>query len=167
MRKHIFICSHLLAISLMMIPFAHTHARAGNEDALKDVSTVKVITMISSEKPKKVLGQLDSLIPLHDQLRAQGVKLELVVVFIGPSVRFVMAEPDEETLFEHDFYLRKIENTLKQLAKLKSVMEVCTFSTNVFKLDHNKLIKPLKPVGNGYISMVGYQAKGYESLPLF
>jgi hypothetical protein len=40
-------------------------------------------------------------------------------------------------------------------------------ATQVFGIDNNTLVPGLTLVGDGFISLIGYQAQGYHLVPVF
>jgi hypothetical protein len=45
-------------------------------------------------------------------------------------------------------------------------MEACSFATRLFGIDNGTLLEGIKPVGNTFVSLTGYHAQGYASIPL-
>jgi hypothetical protein len=44
---------------------------------------------------------------------------------------------------------------------------VCSVATRVFGIDNNTILSGMKPVSDGFISLIGYQAQGYHLVPVF
>lgn len=45
--------------------------------------------------------------------------------------------------------------------------EICAVATRVFGIDNSTVLPGLKLVGDGFISLIGYQAQGYHLVPVF
>jgi intracellular sulfur oxidation DsrE/DsrF family protein len=43
-------------------------------------------------------------------------------------------------------------------------VEVCQYALKVLKVDPKTIIPEVSQVGNGFISIVGYQAQGYKAV---
>ncbi len=43
-------------------------------------------------------------------------------------------------------------------------MEVCLYAAKVLGVDPNSILPEIDHVGNGFISIVGYQAQGYSDI---
>jgi len=46
-------------------------------------------------------------------------------------------------------------------------MEACSVATKLFNVSNKSLLNGIKPVGNTFVSLTGYQAKGYASIPIY
>ncbi len=64
-------------------------------------------------------------------------------------------------------YLDKIAAQLAELQQQGVRMEACSVATRLFKLDNDSLIEGIKPVGNTFVSLTGYQAQGYVNIPIY
>ena len=55
----------------------------------------------------------------------------------------------------------KFQATLRQMQKEGVKMEVCLYAAKVLGIDPTTLMPEIDQVGNGFISVAGYQAQGY------
>jgi intracellular sulfur oxidation DsrE/DsrF family protein len=46
-------------------------------------------------------------------------------------------------------------------------LEICTIATKVFNVDASSILPGIKQVHNGWISLIGYQSKGYALIPVY
>ena len=46
-------------------------------------------------------------------------------------------------------------------------LEICLFAAEVFGVDPASVLPEIKRVGNGWISLIGYQSKGYALVPAY
>jgi intracellular sulfur oxidation DsrE/DsrF family protein len=46
-------------------------------------------------------------------------------------------------------------------------LEICLIAAKVFNVDPASVLPEIKRVGNGWISMIGYQAQGYSLVPVY
>lgn len=100
-------------------------------------------------------------------MQAQGVKPDFVLVYIGPSVQYLSSTPGAEIEKTHSAVLMEIESNVEKLAALGIKQEICAVATEVFGIDNNSLFADLNLVGDGFISLIGYQAQGYHLVPVF
>lgn len=100
-------------------------------------------------------------------LQAQGVKPDFVMVYIGPSVQYLTSSPSAEVENSHSAVLMEIESNVEKLAALGIKQEICAVATQVFGIDNKTLLPELNLVGDGFISLIGYQAQGYHLVPVF
>lgn len=159
----------LLCLMLFAPLFAVQAVAAPINDAaaLQGVKEGKGVFLIDFSDPKKTAFYLEIIKGTHDGLTRQGVKPEFVIVYIGPTVRFLSTQPDEELVFEQGDALKAIADRVKELDQLGVRQEICTIATKVFKVPNETVLPGLTLVGDGFISLIGWQTQGYKLVPLF
>ncbi len=88
-------------------------------------------------------------------------KPQVVVVFHGPAVKLLTKDSSgfpEDARGEVD----KFHEMIRQLKKDGVKLEVCLYAVKVMGVDPATLLPEIDQVGNGFISVVGYQAQGYS-----
>ena len=104
----------------------------------------------------------------HKGMKAQGVEPDFILVYIGPSVKYLSSEPSKETEQQVDAaVLLDIESNVEALAELGIRQEVCAVATRVFGIDNDTVFSEMTLIGDGFISLIGYQAQGYHLVPVF
>ena len=74
-----------------------------------------------------------------------------------------MVSKDREQIeFEEHMHLDKIAKQIADLNAQGVRMEACSVATRLFKVDNKSLLDGIKPVGNTFVSLTGYQAQGYS-----
>ena len=160
----------LFAVLMMGLAFAGAPALAADKpndaDALKGVKEGKVVFDVNMANPKKMTLYLSVIRETVDDLRRQGVKPDVILAFRGRSVNLINKnrEAMELTEFEH---LDKIAQQLADLREQGVRMEACSVATRLFGVDNKKLLDGIKPVGNTFVSLTGYQAQGYANIPIY
>lgn len=134
--------------------------------ALSGIKEGKGVYLISLDNPQKAALYLEIIKSTHQSMTAQGVEPNFVLVFVGETVRFLTTEPAEEYK-EIKPVLQAIASSIKELKKLGVRQEVCVIATNFFNVPNEKMLPGLSLVGNGFTSLIGYQAKGYGLVPIF
>lgn len=155
----------ILVVSILISQ--HLLAETPNDsDALKDVTTGKVIFDINMADAKKMTLYLMVINQTVDDLKRQNVAPDVILAFRGLSVRLISKNRDnmELTDFEH---LDKIVQQLSQLKQEGVRMEACSVATKLFNVDNKLLLDGIKPVGNTFVSLTGYQAQGYANIPIY
>ena len=99
-------------------------------------------------------------------LTKQGVKPDVILAFRGLSVRLISKDREQIQLEEH-VHLDKIAEQLADLSNQGVRMEACSVATRLFKIDNKSLLDGIKPVGNTFVSLTGYQAQGYANIPIY
>lgn len=140
-------------------------AQYDDADALAGVKQTKVLFDINLSEPQKLGLYLQVINQTHDDLLRQGHRPEMVVAFRGASVRLIgtehwsFSEEDQEIL-------QKSAALLKDL-KAKGVrLEACSIATDLFRIDNSTILPEIKVVGNTFVSLTGYQSKGYALVPI-
>lgn len=135
--------------------------------ALQGVTQGKGVFLIDFADPKKTAFYLDIIKGTHAGMLRQGVKPDFVIVYIGPTVRFLTTAPDGELDLEHGDSLKAIASHVKALNDLGVRHEVCAVATRVFNVDNATILPGMQLVGDGFISLIGWQTQGYKLVPLF
>lgn len=135
--------------------------------ALQGVKEGKGIFLIDFSDPKKTAFYLEIIKGTHAGLTRQGVKPNFVIVYIGPTVRFLSTAPDGELELEQGDALKAIAERVKELSQLGIRQEICAIATKVFKVPNETVLPGLTLVGDGFISLIGWQTQGHKLIPLF
>ena len=139
-----------------------------NRAALADLKTGKGVFLADIGDARKLNFYLEVIEGTVGGMKSQGVTPDFVLVYIGPSVKFLTTtpSPEAEALAAGNLLL-DIEANVAKLAELGVRQEVCAVATQVFGVENDSLMPGLTPVGDGFVSMIGYQAQGYELVPVF
>jgi len=135
--------------------------------ALQGVKEGKGVFLIDFSDPKKTAFYLEIIRGTHAGLIRQGVNPHFVIVYIGPTVRFLSTRPDDELELEYGDALTAIAEQVKALHQLGVRQEICTIATRVYKVPNDTVLPGLTLVGDGFISLIGWQTQGYKLIPLF
>lgn len=159
MRKIPFLLFFLLLSSLACA------APPDNSGALSGLSSVGVIFDVNAGNPRKLLLRLKLIEETVTAIAREGVKPEVVVAFRGGATLFMTR--DVKYLPEEDLpYREQIQTQVRQLKTLGYHLEQCAVAVRLLKVDPKDIIAEVPLVGNGYISMIGYQNRGYAMVPM-
>ena len=135
--------------------------------ALNGVKETRSVFLIDFTNPRKTAFYLNIINGTHEGLVRQGVTPDMVLVFIGETVRYLSTEPDDLLAMEYGDELTSIAESAKTL-KAKGVrMEVCAVATEVFGVDNADVLSEMSVVGDGFISLIGWQTQGHKLVPIF
>jgi intracellular sulfur oxidation DsrE/DsrF family protein len=156
----------------IMLLFAGHLVLAGNpaindQAALGDLKVGKGVFLIDIGDAKKLNLYLEVIQGTYKGMKDQGVDPDFVLVFIGPSVKYLSASPSADTEQAAGGVLMDIESNVEALASLGVRQEVCAVATGVFGIDNKTIFPGMTLVGDGFISLIGYQAQGYHLVPVF
>jgi intracellular sulfur oxidation DsrE/DsrF family protein len=135
--------------------------------ALGDLKTGKGVFLVDIGDAKKLNFYLEVIQGTYKGMKDQGVDPDFVLVFIGPSVKYLSTSPSDEIEQAVGGVLMEIESNVEALATLGVKQEVCAVATRVFGIDNKTLLPGLTLVGDGFISLIGYQSQGYHLVPVY
>lgn len=119
--------------------------------ALQGVKDGKGVFLIDFSDAKKTAFYLEIIKGTHAGLTRQGVKPSFVIVYIGPTVRFLTTAPDGELELEQGDALKAIADQVKELNQLGVRQEICAIATKVSKVPDETVLPGLTLVGDGFI----------------
>lgn len=154
--------------ALFLVHAALAEAAAINDKgALANLKTGKGVFLVDIGDAKKMNFYLEVIQGTYKGMKDQGVEPDFLMVYIGPSVKYLTSEPSEVAEKEAGPVLLDMEANVAKLAELGVRQEVCAVATRVFGIDNTALFPGLTLVGDGFISLIGYQAQGYHLVPVF
>lgn len=138
-----------------------------NQAALGDLKVGKGVFLVDIGDAKKLNFYLNVIQGTYKDMKDQGVEPDFVLVYIGPSVKYLSTSPSADTEQTAGGVLLEIESNVEALAALGVKQEICAVATEAFGIDNDKLIPDLSLVSDGFISLIGYQSQGYNLVPVF
>jgi len=136
-----------------------------NTRALSGLSAVKAYFDVNTGVPAKLKSKLLFIDKSFEQLVQSGVKPEFIVGFRSAASNFV-TKGDEDYVFDDDEIAakKKVHEWILLFKKRGIIMEQCMLSAEIYEIDPQDFLPELEPVNNGYVSMIGYQTKGYSQI---
>jgi intracellular sulfur oxidation DsrE/DsrF family protein len=152
----------ILIMSLFLVLQVSSAVAGEYDNALKDVKGVKVVFNVSPGKPAFANTVFW---PVRNVYQDEAVstlpeKPQVAIVFHGPVVKLLSSD---RSGFDNKDYaeIDKFQATLKQMKEEGVKLEVCLYAAKVLGVDPATLMPEIDQVGNGFISVAGYQAQGY------
>jgi intracellular sulfur oxidation DsrE/DsrF family protein len=99
-------------------------------------------------------------------IRAITKKPEFVVIFIGPAVKLTTKNRSGATA-EDQKILDEFASTISDLSKNGIKFEICLIAVKGFGVEPSSILPEIRQVGNGWISLIGYQDSGYSLVPVY
>lgn len=157
-----------ILLSACILLTSATMGMAGDYKALKDVQSVKTVFDFRDGNPEYALVHIKLL---HDTYKDKAIrdvtdKPDFVVVFMAGSVK-LLSNNRESFSPEEIKFLEEMDNVIKAMANDGIRMEICAFAANFFTVDLETVSPLISRVDNGWISSIGYQAKGYTLVPVY
>ena len=162
-RKIIIVISLFIAISLLSVVSA---VFAEEYKAMKGIESAKAVFDERESNPKNAALHLKVIHQTFKELAAMKKNPVFVLEFIGPSVKLI-SKNREGFSPEDQKSLDEIANTILAMSKDGIKLEICLVAAKVFNVDPASVLPEIKRVGNGWISMIGYQAQGYSLVPVY
>ena len=164
--------SRMIIIGLFLfacLTFVTASQGYGEEyEALKGLKSIKAVFDVRIDNPKSAALHLKLVHDTYKDNKIMAVtkKPAFVVIFMGPSVR-VISKKKEGFSPEEQKALDEIAATISEMSKDGIRLEICLFAAKVFNVDPASVLPGIKHVPNGWVSLIGYEAKGYSLVPAY
>ena len=161
--------SKLKAALYMLFAAAFSYAGiAGAADdhiALQGVSEGKIAFDLKDGEGRALLARLDVIEETRQSLIQQGVTPHFILAFRGPATRLVQTDQDKIKPEERE-NAAKVAAKIKEMSAARGVdgFEQCSLAARQQGTSTDKVLPQIRVVGNGFISLMAYQAKGYAYL---
>jgi hypothetical protein len=108
---------------------------------------------------------------VHDTYKDNNImavtkKPAFVVIVIGPSVKLI-SKKKEGFSPEEQKVLDEIANTISESSKDGMKLEMWLFAAKVVNVDPASVVPSIKHVPNGWVSLIGYEARGYPLVAVY
>ena len=135
---------------------------AGYDNALKGVKSYNAVYEVTQENPKVANIVFWAVKNSYEvaEVKALGKAPGIAVVFHGPAVK--MLSSDRAPFNEAEWAeVEKFQETLRQMKKDGVKLEVCLYAVEVMGVDKTRIMPEIDQVGNGFVSVIGYQMQDY------
>lgn len=165
-----FIKRKLMSCALMAVLAVFGHAGAADTDpdrqaALKGLDRVRVVVDVNVGDPKLLLTRMRLLDETYSQLVDSAMTPSVVVAFRGgatPFVTRIQSTDSPETLDAK----KEMAQWVALFESLGFTLEVCGIAAEAREIAVEDFLAPVTVVPNGYVSLIGYQNRGYALLPM-
>lgn len=163
------ICLGLALGPLGYVQADTTTAAAPNDaHALQGVKTGKVVFDINIPgDAKKMALYLQVIKQTFEDLQRQNVKPDMILAFRGLAVKLISTQQPDDLPLDHEEALSQVAEIIAELQAKGVRVEACTVATTLFNVPHDSLLPGVVPVGNTFVSLTGYHAQGYASIPIY
>ena len=150
-----------IAMALLVAP-SSASAQADDRAALAGIKEAKIAFDLTSGDPKLLLSRLNVIEETRQSLIKQGVQPNFVLTFRGPATRLVQTDL-EKIKPEDRADAQKIAARLNEMSKASGVqsLEQCSVAIRQQETKAENVLPQIKVIGNSWISLMAYQAKGY------
>lgn len=157
----------LTASFLLLLTVTHVVVAAewNDQQALSGLTDTRTLFDINVSEASKLALYLEVIKMTHEDLVRQGRTADFVIAFRGASVRLITTE-DWSFGDDDRQSLHKSAELLDELQKLGVKLEACAIAVNLFKVEPKSLLPGITMVGNTFVSLTGYQNRGYALVPI-
>lgn len=140
-----------------------TPAISGDYAALDGVKRVKAVFDVSQGSPQTANLVFWAVNNVYDDasVRSLSEPPKVAVVFHGPAVKMISTDRKGFKASDNKS-LDEFANMIRQMKKDGVQFEVCDYALKVLGVDPNSVLPEVDHVGNGFISIAGYQTQGYS-----
>lgn len=150
---------------MCLLPTVAFSMDVGNEHALLDLPTIKIVWDVNVGDAKLLLRRLEMIDETYTQLMDAGVATTMVVAFRGEASRYV-TRGAKYVEAEQEPTKTKIQGWIRQFSENGFRLEQCAIAARTWRIDPADFLPEVRLVQNGYISLAAYQNKGYALVPM-
>jgi intracellular sulfur oxidation DsrE/DsrF family protein len=160
-----FMISLPIAIVISLISIAKVYSQEFK--ALEGLESINAVVDFRKDNPKEVATYLNLIHQTY-----MGVKMNInentdfVIVFTGPVVKLLCTNKDGFPSEEHEI-IDNIADMIAIMSKDGIKMEICLYATQAFGIESDSILPEIAQILNGWLSLIGYQAKHYSLLPIY
>jgi len=140
-------------------------AYAATPDSLTGIDTAKFVVDLNQGDAKKLKLRLSLILETIENIEENGVKTDVVVAVRGGASKFMLMT-DAMVNYDEAKLKAEIFELTSKLAKKGVKLEQCAVALRILKIDPKEVHPKFEVVKNGYVSLIGYQNKGYALLPM-
>ena len=150
----------LVAAVFTMVPdLSHADGYGNSLKGVKGISAVFDVSLADPKMANIVFWAVKNVYEESD-VKALSGKPAVAVVFHGGAVKLLSSD---KMLFSKEQWpeVEKFQQTLRKMKADGVNLEVCMYAVKVVGVDTKTLMPEIDQVGNGFVSVVGYQMQGY------
>ncbi len=136
-----------------------------NSSALQGLTEVKVYFDVSAGKPDGLLQRMDLVEQTLRQLEQNGLAVKAVIGFRAGASRYITAGK-HYVLDEEIAVKEKIAEWVQKFAARDVTVEQCSIAAAQQDIAATDFLPEVTVVQNGFVSLIGYQSKGYAVIPM-
>ena len=135
--------------------------------SLEGLESINTIVDFRKDNPQEVATYLNLIHQTYMGVKMNiNENIDFVIVFTGPVVKLLCTNKDGFPSEEHET-IDKIAEHITAMTKDGMKMEICLYATNAFGIESDSILPELEQILNGWLSVIGYQAKHYSLLPIY
>jgi intracellular sulfur oxidation DsrE/DsrF family protein len=140
-------------------------AQFDNARALAGIDRVGIYFDVNVGDSDRLALRMRLIEQTIDQVREAGIETDVVIGIRGGATPF-MTRDDNYVLDDEVAAKQVIQDYLKDFAAGGAVIEQCAIAAELKDIPPADFVDEVTFVANGYVSLVGYQARGYAVVPM-
>jgi intracellular sulfur oxidation DsrE/DsrF family protein len=155
----------IFLLGLFLLPPSASSQQENGIRALDNLSELKVYFDVKADSAAKLEKRFIWINDSFNQATQKGLKATFIIG-VRSQASFLVTKGDYY-IDEEDIPTKgKIEKWLQRLVKKGIRIEQCGISAELFDIDPKDFLPEIIVVKNSYISIAGYQNKGYAYVPM-
>ena len=135
---------------------------SGYDNALKSVKSYDAVFEVTQASPQVANIVFWAVKTAYEvaEVKKLSKTPNIAIVFHGPAVKLLSS--NRAPFNGADWAeVEKFQATLREMKKDGVKLEVCLYAAEVMGVDKATIIPEIDQVGNGFVSVIGYQMQGY------
>ena len=144
-----------------------THSPAAEYASIEGVESTDAVFDFRIGDPETALAHFGLI---HDMIKDPNMRVndtqpEIIIVFVGPSVKLVSTESEFEAGKQK--HLGAVADKISEMSDDGIRFVICMTAAHVFDIDPDTILPEVDKVRNGWITLIGYQQQGYAMIANF
>lgn len=151
-----------ILLALVILALAAAPASAADYPSLEGVQGLDTMVDYALGSPQAATVVFPAIREIYQDPNVKALPREprTVIIFHGEAVKLLSTDRSGFDKKDHEA-LDQVAEMIRRFHKDGVRMEVCMYAVKVFGVDPATLVPEIARVGNGFISAIGYQQKGY------
>ena len=156
-----------LPIAIVISFISVTEVCSQDYKALVGLESINAVFDFRKDNPKEVATYLNLI---HQTFKGVNSTItentDFVIVFTGSVVKLLSTNKEGFPSEEHEI-LDNIKEIITAMGKDGIRMEICIFAVEINGIEAESILPEIEQIYNGWLSLIGYQAKHFSLLPLY
>jgi intracellular sulfur oxidation DsrE/DsrF family protein len=157
----------IFCIIIFLTSFSYCYAvdKLPIGSSLDGLEFIKIVVDFNVSSPDMILLRLGLLEKTLNDIENNNKKYDVVVAIRGGAVDFMTKTPK----YIKSEYVEAHKKVRKMILLLQSKgvnFELCAIAAGLRGVEVIDILEEIKVVRNGYLSIIGYQNRGYAYLPM-
>ncbi len=165
-KNTIFHGMKILVLTFILLVFGSASIHAEEYDALNGLKSLHTVFDFSQGSPQIATVVFPAIRGVYQDESVTSLPNppRTVIVFRGAAVKLISTDRQGDAKDQQA--LDQVAEMIRQFKKEGVKMEVCMYAVQVMGVDPETILPEIDKVGNGFISVSGYEAQGYSVITI-